>query len=90
MRCTDCKYCVTQDTGYSNYTVEGCEADCLLGKNKYFPRDVWYGESPALQYANECNSFIVGAGPEFDVDGKITIECYKDDEEIYNLLIQWR
>jgi hypothetical protein len=33
MKCTDCKYCVEQDEGYSNWTVEGTEIDCLLGKN---------------------------------------------------------
>jgi len=90
MKCTECKYCVEQDNGYSNYTVEGTESDCLLGKNPDFPRDRWYGKETALDYANKCDVFIEGELSHFDVEGEITVEDYKDDTEIYNLLKLWK
>lgn len=50
-RCTDCKYCVVHDFGYSNYTVEGTNIECLLNKNPHTPFDHWYGEESKLTYA---------------------------------------
>jgi hypothetical protein len=89
MKCTDCKYCVEQDNGYSNYTVEGTEADCLLSKNPDFPSDRWYHEDEALNYASECASFTKGDSVHFDVEGETTVEDYKEDDEIYRLLLLW-
>ena len=89
MKCTDCRYHVTQDTGYSNWTVEGCEIDCLLNKNKQLPCDGWYEEAPALDYANECDRYREGEGVEFDVDWEKTAEDYKEDIEIYLLVKSW-
>ena len=87
MKCTDCKYCIEEDWGYSNYTVEGTEVDCLLKKNSLFPVDRFYGEEPTLLFAGECANFIVGPHPQIDVereDGELWE--YSDDPEIIGLL----
>lgn len=90
MKCTDCKYCLEQDYGYSNYTVEGTDVDCLLHKNPEFPEDRFYGEEPALLFAKKCDKFTLGDHPVIDVDldaGKVWE--YSDDPEIINLLKKW-
>lgn len=89
MKCTDCRYHLAQDVGYSNYTVEGTDVYCLLKKNPGLPSDRWYEEDPALNYANQCDSFKEGDGVGFDVDGEVTAEDYKSDPEIYELLKKW-
>lgn len=36
MKCTECKFCIMHDTGYSNYTVEGTDVDCIINLNPAF------------------------------------------------------
>jgi hypothetical protein len=50
---------------------------------------MWYDQAPALKYAERCDSFRKGDGVEFDVDGEVTAEDYKDDAEIYALIKKW-
>ncbi len=57
-----------EDYGYSNYTVEGTNADCLLDMNPYFPTDNWYGDADAHDFANVCPRFKEGDPIEVDVD----------------------
>jgi len=83
--CTDCKYCVEQDYGYSNYTVEGTEVDCLLNLNPKFPIDRWYGKEPSLEYAGSCTKYTEGPHIQLDVDGETTPEECTDDEEVLKL-----
>ena len=61
----------------------------MLSKNENFPVDRWYNEDPTLNYADECDRFVEGNGVTFDVDGEITVEYYKDDDEVYALLQAW-
>jgi len=87
MKCTDCKYCICSDYGYSNYTVEGTTADCLLGLNPGLPHDRFYGETPELDFAKTCEKFAAGYGVGVDVDQDLgALENYSDDEEIKELL----
>lgn len=86
-RCTDCRFCIKQDTGYSNYTVEGCDADCLLGLNPALPDDAFYGKAESLDYAATCIRFQAGNPVEVDVDhDQGALEEYSDDPEIKALL----
>ena len=95
-KCTDCKYCVQEDYGYSNYTVEGTNADCLLGLHTNMPVDRFYGEEPELEYADKCERFFGGDGPEIDVDRELLSNweeplssAYTEDNEIGILLDAW-
>lgn len=77
--CDACKYCYYQDYGYSNYTVEGTEANC--------PKDRFYGVHPALKYAESCCGFAPGHPVDVDVDHDDgDLENYSDDPEVKELL----
>ena len=90
VKCTDCKYCVEEDFGYSNYTVEGTIADCLKSLNPDLPEDRWYKEEPALDYAEKCNSFSEGKTVQIDCDREEDFpDGYADDLEIIELLKIW-
>jgi hypothetical protein len=90
MKCIDCKYCIEEDYGYSNYTVEGTEVGCLLYCNPDFPEDRFYGEEPALLFANKCEYFEPGKPVHIDVDHEDgPCENYSDDPVIKLLLTAW-
>jgi hypothetical protein len=93
MICTDCKFCVLHDTGYSNYTVEGTDADCLLDMNPDFPADSFYETAEQLDFANVCPRFKEGSGIHVDVDNEDgSLLNYTDDEEVKAILekqIMW-
>ena len=86
-KCNACKYHLNQDTGYSNYTVEGRDIYCLLEQNPDLPVDLWYGDEPKLDFAETCASFQPGDGVYVDVDHDDgDLENYSDDPEIKTLL----
>ena len=75
-KCHECRYCILTDYGYSNYTVEGTTADCLMDLNKAFPVDTFYGEEPVLAFAEECKSYTHGSPVEVDVEQEFPLEDY--------------
>ncbi len=60
--CDDCKFCVYQDHGYSNYTVEGTNISCLA--DMFDDTD-----SYSLGMASTCQYFNEGDHWSLDVDG---------------------
>lgn len=96
-RCYNCRFFETHDYGYSNYTVTETVVDCLKDKNKAFPCKESYSwipeqsttaDHPIVSFAEKCDSYDYnGYGVHFDVDGEITIDDYKKDETVYNLLL---
>lgn len=94
MKCDDCKFCILEDYGYSNYTVEGTTADCLFGLNPDFPVDNFYGNIPEHDFANICPRFKIGKPIEIDCDHeKGHILNYTDDPEIREILekeLMWK
>jgi hypothetical protein len=69
-KCTDCRYCILEDYGYSNYTTEGTTAHCAKslhpsGSEGY---DSFYGEAQQHAYAAECIGFEPGEAIEVDCD----------------------
>ena len=90
MKCINCKYCVQKDYGYSNWTVEGTEADCLLNLHPNFPIDRFYGDEPELDFAKKCENFTEGESVEIDCDQEGgEVWEYSDDPEIIELLKKW-
>lgn len=88
--CNTCKYCVLEDYGYSNYTVEGTYQDCLLNLNPGFPVDHWYGKTEENKGAVDCRRYVQGEPIELDVDRDYGYpEGYSDDQEIIELLIEY-
>lgn len=64
-RCSKCRNAFVQDTGYSNYTVEGSSIYCLKGLRHSFDR--WYGHAAEDAFAAGCPSFEPD-GPAFEMD----------------------
>ena len=90
-RCTNCKFFLAVDSGYSNYTVEETELDCLKGLNKRLPATESYRfeteQSDVNAFAEECNYFSSGEGTYIDVDREDgDEENYNDDLEVKGLL----
>ena len=85
--CSRCKYSIREDNGYSNWTVEGCDIDCLKKLNPKFPVDAWYGECPEGDLAQTCPSYTEGDGVNVDVEHEMgPLEAYSEDPEIKELL----
>jgi hypothetical protein len=87
MKCTDCKYCIERDYGYSNWTVEGTSADCLLSLNPAMPVDRAWGLEPQLDFATQCAKFTKGEPVSVDCDQENgDLESYSEDAEVKALL----
>lgn len=99
--CDECKFCLLEDQGYSNWTVDGTLVYCLKGRHPELGFDRWYGESGHLKFAEQCAEFEAGAPVQLDVEreempysyddidsGKLS-EFYTDDPEIKPLLDAW-
>lgn len=75
------------DHGYSNYTVEGTEADCLFDLNPFFPVDNWYNDAEEHDFANVCSRFKEGYPMHVDVECEEGhIINYTDDPEVKDIL----
>ncbi len=86
-RCNNCKFFMTVDSGYSNYTVTDTTVHCLKNANKYFPCEESYSwekpDSPdykQLRVAENCSHYAEGDGIHFDVDGDETEKDCNDQE----------
>lgn len=65
--CDKCKFFMTEDSGYSNYTVLETEIHCLKNNNSFFPTEESYTwldhKKPipdALKVAENCDYFKEG------------------------------
>lgn len=87
MKCIDCKFCILEDYGYSNWTVEGTNANCLLELNPGYPTDSWYGEAEEHDFANVCPRFKEGPAIEVDVENEQgDLYHYAQDPEVKEIL----
>lgn len=87
MKCADCKFCLLEDYGYSNWTVEGTNANCLLDMNPGFPTDNWYGDAEEHDFANVCPRFKEGEPTHVDVENENgSLLNYAQDHEVYAML----
>ena len=83
--CLDCKWRVSEDFGYSNYTVEGTTFHCAIRKHPDGEFDQFYGEDKRLKYAAECASFEPGEGVTMDVDHEEEAGLTPAEREIWDL-----
>jgi hypothetical protein len=67
--CNECEFALFRDYGYSNYTTEGTEFFCLVGKHPEDGFDRWFGDDERLNYAQVCTGFVSGEPICLDVDG---------------------
>lgn len=98
-RCYNCKFWATHDYGYSNYTVTETEVNCL--KKHFEPVEESYSwktdrgnpenDDEFFKQAEKCEDFVHETGTQIslDVDGEITIEDFKEDNEVYQAAIDY-
>ena len=93
--CETCRWFLRCDYGYSNWTVEGTNGDCLKGVNPHLPADLdAYGSDKgkterALAFGESCAQRVQGDGAWFDVDGDTTNDAYKDEPDLYAALLEY-
>lgn len=86
--CGSCKFNIREENGYSNWTVEGVDIDCLKSLNPDFPVDAFYNECREGQFAENCPSFVRGQGVHIDVEHEEgSLVNYSNDIEIKDLLL---
>lgn len=98
-RCYNCKFWATRDSGYSNWTVMETEVHCL--KNHFEPTEESYSwrqdsknpenDADFFKQAEKCPVYKKEEGQQItlDVDGDVTIEDYKSDQELYDAAVAY-
>lgn len=66
--CSECRWAVFEDFGYSNYTVEGTNFSCMKSLHPAGTFDRFYGEDERLEFADKCDGFNAGEPVEIDCD----------------------
>jgi hypothetical protein len=84
-KCTDCRFCVLEDHGYSNYTVEGTNFRCAKRLHPDGEFDRFYGEDKRLNFASACASFVSGQPLEIDCDREFVDTFTPEQREIYDM-----
>jgi hypothetical protein len=84
--CDACRFCVEQDEGYSNYTVEGVTIKCAKGLHPDGDFDRWYGEDKRLNAVVDCSGYVEGEPLDLDVEGYNLYELNPEEQEVYDLL----
>lgn len=92
VKCSDCVFFATQDSGYSNWTVEETMCGCLKNKNPALPALQSYRWETELsrKLSVECDSFR--EGKEFQINMDVEFEYYEDlseyskDQEVLEIL----
>ena len=81
--CGDCKFCIFEDYGYSNYTVEGTYFICAKEAHPDGIFDRFYGEDERLKYAEKCPEFTEGECIVMDVDHDNEETLTPEQKEIF-------
>lgn len=84
-KCTNCKFAVLEDNGYSNWTVEGTEFSCAKKVHPAGSFDIYYNTAEQLQYAEGCSGFEDGEPVHMDVDGENLAEFSAEEKVIWAL-----
>ena len=85
--CLGCKFLYTQDSGWSNWTVEETEVRCALRANPNLPADQpwnWTtggGDNWPATNASRCVNFAAGPSVSLDVEGETHPRDCTDDPE---------
>lgn len=94
--CSDCKFALFHDYGYSNWTVEGTDFHCLKEKHPDGSFDRFYLTDGRLGYAEKCQAFVKGDPVNLDVDMEEMYhhekysDVYTTDPEIKPLLDRYQ
>ena len=89
--CVGCKFLYSQDSGYSNWTVEETEILCAKKRNPNLPAsEAWDWKKdednwPATK-DSRCDLYAPGEMIQLDVDGENTVESQTTDREVIDAI----
>lgn len=86
--CNNCKFAIFQDTGYSNYTVEGTDFYCAKKAHPSDGFDAWYGEHEGFKFGETCPSRSEGEPIQLRVEDDPGREL--DGEQLSIYLAWWK
>jgi hypothetical protein len=86
--CVDCRFHISEDYGYSSYTVEGTVFHCAKKLHPDDSFDEFYGDDKRLEYAKECNGFETGVGIWMDVECENESALTPAQREVYGMWIK--
>ena len=84
-KCTECKFGIIRDQGYSNYTVEGNTFNCAKGLHPAAPYDNFYGQTKENYQAEVCTGYGHGENFQIDVEEEVLNDLTPEQEEILKL-----
>lgn len=86
--CKTCRFSVSCDYGWSNYTVEGtvnhCGSRIETVRKNFEPFDNGYGKAHEFEKYNDCVGFESGYGIGIDVDQYAINNLTPEEKEIYD------
>lgn len=93
--CTGCKWRMSDDYGYSNYSTEGSYFHCLKKLHPEDGFDEFYGEDSRMGFAQKCSGYVAGEGVNLDCDREDQkddgdLSAYAKDPEVAALLNAWQ
>lgn len=80
--CADCRFCLFQDEGYSNYTVENTTFHCMKGAHPADGFDRFYGKDKRLDFAETCLAFEAGEAIFLDVEREDIRDLTEDQKQL--------
>ena len=66
-KCSECRYCVHRDYGYSAWTVEGATSECVKVKRENFDIDWWRTNTEDL-FATICDGYEKGEPLKVEIE----------------------
>jgi hypothetical protein len=84
-KCTECKFGIIRDQGYSNYTVEGNTFNCAKGLHPAAPYDNFYGQTKENYQAEVCTGYAPGENFQIDVEEEALLDLTPEQEELLKL-----
>lgn len=80
--CGECRFCLFQDEGYSNYTVENTVFHCMKKVHPDGEFDRFYGEDKRLEFAECCPQFEAGSAISLDVEREDMADLTDDQRQL--------
>lgn len=84
--CANCRFCMSEQQGYSEWTITGYTYTCLKGLHPEMPFDDEVASAAdvdrVMEFGVTCSGRVEGDGPYFGLDGVATDEevCGGDSE----------
>lgn len=83
--CSECRFAIFRDYGYSNWTVEGTQFMCAKRLHPDDSFDRFYNVNPKLEYAEKCDGFVEGIPVDMDVDEEKMDDLTSEEKEVWDM-----